>query len=214
MEDSKKDLKEEEDKTPSGDDQPEKKTPEAEEGVKTKEPSTDEVSISKSELDRLRKDAGEKDNYRKAVIRLNRKGRVLPGSEPEKKQKAADKEDLFDDKPKESEFVTKKELAVREEKRAIDDACQDEEIALNWPDIITFYQRPQENSYGTQLAAIKSAYKLWRADKGITDDSDKIAKKAVQDLASDKGLSKGKDKKPAPLKKHIIPKKSNMKSWY
>ena len=87
MEDSKKDLKEEEDKTPSGDDQPEKKTPEAEEGVKTKEPSTDEVSISKSELDRLRKDAGEKDNYRKAVIRLNRKGRVLPGSEPERSRK-------------------------------------------------------------------------------------------------------------------------------
>ena len=86
-----KDLKPGEEETPKGTDQPKEKTtePEEEEGEEEtpEEPSEEEVKISKSELEKLRKDAGEKENYRKAVIRLNRlKGRALPGQNPKRSQ--------------------------------------------------------------------------------------------------------------------------------
>ena len=186
-------------------------------------PSGAMVQISKSELEKLQKDAGEKENYRKAVIRLNRtKGRVLPGAEPEKKPKVGEGDEFATGAsgPTEDKFVTKNELTLRDEKRAISDASKDEEILLNWDEIIVFYQRPKENTYDTQLAAINNAHKLWRADKGLTDKPDeetekeKKAKKAKKDLANDKDLGTGKEKKPAPLKKTIIPRKSKMEDWY
>ena len=48
------------------------------------------------------------------------------------------------------------------------------------------------------------------------EEADKKAKLAKKDLASDKGSSKGKDKKPNPSdKKHIIIKpKEKMGDWY
>lgn len=184
-------------------------------------PSDDQVTVSKSELEQLRKDAAEKESFRKGLIRLNKaRGRNLPGSEPAKKKKVNDSDDDFDDeKINPDEFVTKIELALREENRAIDDACKNEKILLNWDEIIVFYQRPKENTYKTQSAAIQSAYKLWKADKGITEKSEeeeakKKADKAKQDLSSDKGLSKGKDKKPVSKKRTIIPPKQKMENWY
>jgi len=185
-------------------------------------PSGDQVMISKSELEQLRKDAAEKENYRKGIIRLNRaRGRNLPGSEPVKKKKPVEGEEGFDDNKLDiDKFVTKEELTLREEKRAITEACKNDEIALNWDDIIVFYQRPQENTYDTQLDAIHTAHKKWRADKGLKNEpgkteEEKKAEKAKADLASEKGLNKGKEKKPAkPGKKIIIPKKEKMTDWY
>jgi len=240
MEDPNKDLKEGEEETPTGDDQPDKKTPTSDESDEeetddeesdsnkdddddsddSKDDSDEEVKISKSELEQLRKDAKEKESYRKGLIRLNKaRGRNLPGSEPVTKKKDDDGDDDFGETPKE-DYVTKKELALRDEKRAVNDACKNEEILLNWDEIIVFYQRPKENSYESQSAAIANAHKLWRADNGITDNPDekkeakKKADKAKQDLASEKGLSKGKDKKPTPPKKSIIPRKQKMEDWY
>jgi len=237
-EEPKKDLKGEEEETSTGADQPGAETPGSDDddeatgatgasgasgATGATGASDDQVTISKSELEKLQKDANEKENYRKAVIRLNKaKGRVLPGSEPEKKPKADEEEldEFGQPKKPEGDFVTRQELALRDEKRAISDACKNEEILLNWDEIIVFYQRPQENSYETQTAAILNAHKLWRADKGLTDKPDekeeakKKAEKAKQDLASDKGLSDGKDKKPTPPKKTIIPRKQKMDDWY
>lgn len=233
MEEEKKDLKDGEEETPAGDDPSEKETStESEEEEETSEDESDEeeseeeeesdeeVKISKSELERLRKDADQKENYRKAVIRLNRKGRNLPGSDPEiKKKKSVDDESGDDDeKINTDDFVTKAELTTRDEKRAVADACKNEQVALNWDEIIVFYQRPKDNSYDTQLAAIQTAHKLWKADKGITDKPTKEkseAKKAKQDLSIDKGKGKGKEKKPVKNEKRsIIPKHSSMNDWY
>jgi len=225
MEDPNEDLKEGEEKTPTGDDQPDNKPA----GSDDKEgkgasgatgPSDDQEMIPKSELEQLRKDSKEKESYRLAVIRLNKKnGRNLPGSELVKKKKVdidefGDKEELTEDK-----FVTKQELVERDEKRAVSDACKNEETLINWDDIIVFYQRPRENTYETQSVAIQNAVKLWKAGKVITDkpveEDKKKADKAKQDLSSEKGLSAGKDKKPNTLNKRtIIPKKQNMSDWY
>ena len=235
-EEPKKDLKEEEEKTSTGADQTGATGPDDDDEATgatgasgatgtsgATGASDDQVTVSKSELEQLRKDAGEKENFRKGIIRLNReRGRNLPGSEPEKKPKADEEElDEFGEKKKpEGDFVTRQELALRDEKRAISDACKNEEILLNWDEIIVFYQRPKENTYETQSAAIATAHKKWRAENGITDkpdekeDARKKAEKAKQDLASDKGLGTGKDKKPTPPKKTIIPRKQKMDDWY
>ncbi len=241
-EESKKDLKEGED-SPSGADQPENEsTGSNEENESTGATGTsgatgsseasgasgsddDQVSVSKSELEELRKKAGERDNLSKAVIRLNKKlGRKLPGSEPLKKKKKVDDEgddEGDDDTLNEEKFVTKAEMKKRDDKRAINDACNNDEISLNWNDIMEFYVIPKDDSYESKLAAIKKAHKLWRADEGITDKPDeekekkKKAAKAKQDLATEKSLNKGKEKKPVKTKKRtIIKKSSSMNDWY
>jgi len=93
------------------------------------------VEVSKSELERLKKDSIEKDNYKGAVIRLNKnRGHILPESEPKKKKLD---DDDFGDEP-EKDYVTREELTARDEKAAIREASKTEEIALNWDDIKSF----------------------------------------------------------------------------
>lgn len=212
-EETKEDLKEGEDKTPAGDDQPDKKDADSPEEDSSED---EEVKISKSELEKLRKDADEKENYRKAVIRLNQKnGRKLPGLELEKKPKSDNDDDDDDDESK-GDFVTKQELVNRDEKQAVDKACENEEIALNWDEIVVFYIPSKDNSYNTKLAGILKAHKLWRLDKGLTDKPKEQdgGKKATKALVEEKGSAKGKDKKSAEKKKSIIPKKEKMEGWY
>ena len=229
MEEPNKDLKEGDEETPSGADLPEKNSAGSDDdednasgasGTTGTTGTPDETeTMPKSELEQLRKDAEDGKNYRKAFLKsIKGEGRNLPGSEPEKKKKVDDGNDFGGDEPNKEEFVTRTELVLRDEKRAINDACKVEEVLINWEDIVVFYQRPKENTYETQSAAIQNAVKLWKADKGITDkpvDEDKKkAEKAKQDLASEKGLNTGKDKKPIPLKKTIIPHKEKMEDWY
>ena len=212
-----KDLKAGEKETPEETDQSEEKTTEPEEGGEKEEtpkkPSEEEVKISKSELEKLQKDAGEKENYRKAVIRLNKlKGRSLPGSEPEKKP-----EPPVDEygEPKE-EFVTRKELLERDNKAIINKACENTEIDENWDEIIVFYTPPKDDSYESKLSAILRAHKLWLVDKKteeIPEPKDK-GKKATKELATEKSLSKGKWKEAETPKKSILPKTQKMEQWY
>ena len=214
--------------SPTGDDQPDKKTLKSEGDEDTskskdetkeeedKKPEDEEVNISKSELEQLRKDASEKENYRKAVIRLNReKGRFLPGSEPEKKPKAEEEEEDEEDKKPKGDYVTRQELALRDEKLAISEACKDEEIALNWDEIIVYFIPPKERSYDSLLEAINKAHKVWRVESGLSEKKpEDKGKDSTKELATDKGLSKGKEKQPTPPKKHIIPRREKMENWY
>jgi len=216
MEDNKKDLKEGEESTPTGGDQPAKdSTGSDDEGKGTSsalDSLDDQEKISTSELKDLRKKAKDGENYRKAFLKdIKGKGRNLPGSELVKKKV---EEDPFDDG--ESKFVTKQELAKHDEDLAVRNACKNEEVLINWADIIVFYQRPRENTYETQSAAIQSAYKLWKANEGdnTVEEDKKKASKAKQDLSSEKSLNTGKDKKPDSPRKIIIPKRQKMVDWY
>jgi len=182
----------------------------------------EKVEVSKSELEQLRKDAGLKENYRQGIIRINKaRGLILPGSETEEPPTKKEEEELDEfgepiKKKKTEEFVTKKELAKMEEKKAIAEACKNDEIAENWVDIVVFYVPPKDASYETKLEAIQKAHKLWRADKGLTDKpADDQGKKDTAELAGDKGLNKGKEKTDQqPEKKSILPKKEKMTDWY
>lgn len=207
METNNNDLKEGEEKTPEGTDQPEK-TPESEEGGEKEKPSEEMDTISKSELEQLRKDAGEKENYRKAVIRLNRaKGRALPGSEPEKKPEETGG---YGDE----EYVTKKDFQKREERTAINEACKDSEFEEHFDDIIVYY-RPTRGKATIEdmVADLQDAKKVW---KGLQPSATPLTpeKKAIADLAAEKGLSSGKKKEPTVPKKSIIPKQEKMEKWY
>ena len=213
-----KDLKTGEEETPEGDDQPEEKTTEPEEGGEeeksSKESLEEEVKISKSELERLQKKEEEGENYRKAVIRLNKsKGRSLPGSEPEKKPEPP--VDEFGE-PKKEEFVTKKELLERDNKNVINKACENPEIDENWDEIIAFYTPPKDDSYESKLSAILKAHKLWSVDRKVeeTPEPEDKGKKATTELAAEKGLNKGKEVEPKTPKKQIIPKRQKMTEWY
>jgi RNA polymerase subunit RPABC4/transcription elongation factor Spt4 len=103
-----------------------------------------------------------------------------------------------------------------EEKKAIAEACKNDEIAENWVDIVVFYVPPKDSSYETKLEAIQKAHKLWRANEGLTDKpADDQGKKDTAELAGDKGLNKGKEKTDQqPERKSIIPKKEKMTDWY
>jgi len=213
-----KDLKTGEEETPEGDDQPEEKTAGTEGGGKeeksSKEPSEEMVEIPKSELERFQKKEKEGENYRKAVIRLNKsKGRSLPGSEPEKKPEPP--VDEFGE-PKKEEFVTKKELLERDSKNAINKACENPEFDENWDEIIVFYTPPRDDSYESKLSALLKAHKLWSIDRKTEDNPEPKdeGKKATTELAAEKGLNKGKEIEPKTPKKQIIPKKQKMEQWY
>ncbi|MBT9165079.1 MAG: hypothetical protein DDT23_01094 [candidate division WS2 bacterium] len=206
MEEEKEDLKpEEEKKLPPEPDLSGKEKPKSEEGGEEKKPPEDTVTISKSELEKIQT---ERENYRKAVIRLNKaKGRFLPGLEPSKP-----KEEEFG--REEEEFVTKKELQQRDQKSAIIKACEDPEIDENWDEIIVYY-RPISGTETVEeiVADIQRAKKAWRADNPLPEKP-KVEKKPEAELAVEKGLGKGKEKEAKPPKKTIIPKKSKMEDWY
>ncbi len=220
MDKEKEGLKPGEEETPEGDDLPEEKTTEPEDegqGEKTPEKtSEEEVKVSRTELEQLRKDAGRAEELRKAVIRLNKaRGRVLPGSEPEKKPEP--KVDEFGEpvEPKE-EYVTKKEMLQRENRQVISEACKNPEVDENWDEIIVYYIPPRENTYEAKLEAITKAHKLWSLDRkaGEAPKEEDKGKKATTELAAEKGLSKGKEKEPEAPKKSILPKRQKMSEWF
>jgi len=190
----------------------------AEDDPSVEKPTEEKVEVSKSELEQLRKDAGEKENLRKAVIRLNRtKGHSLPESEPVKKPNTDDPnyEDNEDLKKRLSgDFVTREELNLRDDNLAISKACENEELAENWDEVIIFYTPPTKPSYSSKLSAITKAYNEWKVKRNIQPAKSKD-EDVKRDLATDKGLSKGKEKPPvAKPREHIIKKKEGMEDWY
>lgn len=206
-----------------GDLKPGEKTPEGTGQLEKKPADTGEkVEISKSELETLKKDAGLKEQYRKGLIRINKaRGRILPGAELEEEPKGKEEEELDDEgnpikKKKTEDFVTRKELVTRDEKEAIAEACQNEEIAMNWEDVIVFYVPPKDNTKEAKKQAIFDAHRRWRAEQGMSEKPEDQGKKDTGDLAIDKGLGKGKEKDTGlkPEKKSIIPKKEKMEDWY
>ncbi len=229
MEDPKKDLNAGA-SGPSGPDRPVKpKTDDTAEGATgasgasgatgASGPAGDNVSISKSELEQLKKDAGLKENYRKGIIRLTRKnGRFLPGSDSDQQPKHEEEEgdeeidfggDDKEKKPKKKEAAPKANLLT--EKDAIDIACRDEEVENNWEDIVIYYEpKHGKSSVGAILKDIDAAVKMWKEKNKST-----AAPAAPrQQIATDTSIEKGKEKKPIPPKKTIIPPKAKMTDWY
>jgi len=201
---------------PSGDDQPENGASGASGATGATGPE-DKVTISKSELEKLQKDASDADNLRGAVKRLNReKGRHLPEQEPDrKKSKSEDDEDDDDDDDGREEFLTRKDLIKRDERTAINKACDDPIVDENWNEIMAHYTPKRgKDSAEDILADIKDAKEMWLALN--PQKKPDIGKKNTAEIANDKGLNKGKEKHTdAPKERKIIIKpKEKMENWY
>ena len=205
MSEEEKDLKKGEKETPADTGQSDEETDEELEESE-EESKDDSVKISKSELDKIQKD---RDNYRQGLLSIKRKGRTLPESEPAKKKEEEEEDELT------QEFVTKKDYQKQIEKSAIKEASKDPETDENWESIMEYYvSRHGKETVEDILADIEVAKKTWKAQQPpktlVQDDT----KKVESELASDTGLSKGKDKSPKPEKKSILPKKEKMEDWY
>lgn len=207
-EEEKDDVKQEEDTTSPGNDQPEKK-----ETISNEETQDEMVSISKSELEQLKE---EKNNYREGLLSAKRKGRTLPGVDLDTKPPVVVDDFGGDDNDTHQEFITKKELTGRDQKSAIIETCKDSETDEHWDDIM-FYYRPEHGQDDKEgmILDIQKAKKLWSLDNPKPKPGDQ-GKKVTADLAADKGLGSGKvkDTTPTPERKHIIPKKEKMDEWY
>ena len=211
MDEDKKDLKEGED-TSFGDGQPGKTNTGLDSGAKKADEDT--VNISKADLEKLQT---EKENYRLAVIRLNKdRGRTLPGTEPDKKPKPSDDDGGDDGGDSADEFVTRKELLKRDDQAAINEACKNPEIDEYFNEILVYYIPPADKTYEAKLTAIQKAHKVWSATDKPPEKPVDPGKKITQDLATDTGVEKGKEKdtKPPSGERHIIPKKEKMTEWY
>lgn len=215
MSEEKKDPKAGDEKQPIGTGQPAKKEA-------TDSDNTEKVEISKSELEKLQKKSKDFDGIAESLKAKNRVGRTIPGVVAPVKQKEKSDDDTGEDDDAgddSQEFVTKQDFAKNIEKSAIKEAQKDPEVDDNWDSIMEFYQpRHGKDTVEDILTDIQTAKKVWKAehpsapapkDKGEGDS------KVASDLAADKGIGEGKEKKPEVQKKSILKQnRTPMKEWY
>ena len=193
-------LKEEEKTLPSEDDPSENDTTEEPDVIE--DTPEDSVTISRTELEKLKE---ERENYRKGMLSAKRVKRTLK----------ADGETLDDE-----EYLTRKDLYKANEEVAIGKAIRDvPEIDEHWGEVMAYYapRRGRGTVEGTVLD-IKDAYYLWQKDNPSieVDTKEKLAKKAKADLSSlPSNPAKGKEKEQKAPKKHIMPEATDkMADWY
>ena len=209
MSEEKKDPKVGDEKQPAGTDQPAKQ-----------EPTDKKVEVSETELKTLQKKSKDFDEIVISQRQKKRDGRTIPGAAAPVKKDKPDNDDGDDDDDDSEEFVTKKDFAKNIEKSAIKEAQKDSETDENWDAIMEFYQpRHGKDTVDDILADIQTAKKVWKSEN---PSAPKVDKKpdgdadTISDLATDKGIGEGKDKKPTTEKKSILNKnkKTTMQDWY
>lgn len=205
-------LKTEKDRQPStGTDHPEIKTPEEldkeiDETLKGEdsEPEVEDlgdgtVTLSKEDLEKIKQ---ERTNYRKGLLSLKPKLKAFKKPAPTPKKKG--------------EFLTRSEYQKDIEKQAIASACEDSDINDNWGKIMEYYvPRHGKKSMKGIVADISRAHRLYRTENPLSDNKEK-GKKAVADLAAEKGKPEGKSKSSGkrPRRKRILSKPTPVQEWY
>ncbi len=168
----------------------------------------DTVVLPKKQVKQILRD---KKNYRDGLlsVKTKLKGFKKPAtSQPEKKQQPASG---GDDAP-----VTRGDLNKVNEKKAIAEACKDDTTDKNWDDIVKFYTpRRGKESPEAILADIEDAKTLWEKNSKSKSTENAEDKNAAADLASDKGKPAGKTGEGKPQeRKSILTKKTPVQDWY
>jgi hypothetical protein len=191
-------------------------------GFEKKPSETDQsekVEISKSELEKLQKKSNDFDGLVLADRERKRKGRNLPGSEIQS-DKSNKENDNSDDS---QEFVTKEDFKKHEkvqvQKTAITELQKNPEIDEHWEEIMEYYNpRPGESDTIEGIVSAGSrALKAWKTDhpNAPAKQDNEGDKKVISDIASDKGLNEGKDKKPVQQRKSLLRNdQTPMQEWY
>lgn len=179
--------------------------------------SEEKVEVSKSELAKLQKKSQDFDGIVESNRKKNALGRTLPGAKPQTDKVVPSDDDGSDDDLTE-EFVTKKDFKKQIEKQAIAELHKDPDIADHWEEIMEFYTPRSTDDTDTVegiVAIGKRALKVYRSEHPIPKEDDKGEdKKIIADIASEKGLGKGKEKNTTTKKKSILPKNEKMTAWY
>jgi len=116
--------------------------------------------------------------------------------------------------------ITKGEIRLENEKKAIAKACEDEDIEKNWAEIVKNYSpRHGKNSVDDIVKDIKAAKYLWEREKSESgeenDDEEDDDKKSTAELAAEKAKTAGTASKgKAKESKHVLPTKTPVKDWY
>jgi hypothetical protein len=206
-----------EEKTPSGNGQPENDVDTTEidsEIDKTLSVPDEEISIESNDEETivLPKKKVEKlleanKNYKEGLKSVKEKIKGL--KKPVEKPKESPKPKPGD------EPLTRNEFQKINERKAIQEACKDQEVDKNWAQIVKFY-RPDSGRETPEaiLADINVAIEHWRV-KNPKKDEDTEDKETTANLASEKGKpegEQGKGKKPEPKK--LFPTQTPVKEWY
>lgn len=175
----------------------------------------EEVTIKKSELSKLKKAETDNDNYQKAL-----------GIGKYKKAKAEDKGGSDTTRVDTSQFVTKKEQQIQNQKKAIKLATtvaesDEAEVAKvkkdldeHWDEIKAFYANRRGSDTPEDIVEdLFDAHALWsRKNKGKTADDDKGAK---SHLATDRGTGgKASGAENKGTRTRVLPKKTAPSDWY
>jgi len=207
-------LKQEGEQPSSGADHPDKKDPEPtsedlnkeiDETLKGEEINPEiedlgdgKVVLSKQDLEKLKT---ERANYKKGLLSIKPKLKAFKKSTPAPQ--------------KESDFLTRTEYQKGIEKQAIRTACEDSDINDNWESIMGYYV-PQQGRKTTEgiMADVKRAHRLYRLDNPLSTED--VEKKAVADLAAEKGKPTGKldSTGKEAKKKSILSKPTPIEEWY
>jgi len=159
---------------------------------------TDEnvISISKTELEELRKKAEDGENYKKAFT--EKKEFRKAGLDP-------------------TGYVTKAEFYAEKEQEAIKEACKDDYVDKKWKDIIKYYvPRRGKASVEGILADLKDARILHDAYADPDGNAEIAAKDIQRNLAHEKSISvnSGMSKGQEIRKGGVLKRSEPADSWY
>jgi hypothetical protein len=166
------------------------------------------VVLPKKQVKQLLRD---KKNYREGLLSV--KDKLKHGfKKPVQKTEEKPQPKAGDDVP-----VTHADLNKINEKKAIVEACKDEEVDKNWAEIVKFYTpRRGKDSPEAIVADIQDAKTLWEKN-AKPKDGEKAGedKKSTADLAADKGKPSSQSGEGKPTeRKSILTKKVPVKEWY
>jgi hypothetical protein len=219
-----------EDKTPSGGAQPVNNTQVSDEEIDKEidsilansenddddddDDDDDTIVLPKKQVEKLKENLK---NYKEGLLSVKDKLKHSAKSKTasDNDSKKPDKKVVDDDDAP----ITKGEIRMENEKKAIAKACEDEDIEKNWTEIVKNYSpRHGKDSVNDIVKDIKAAKYLWereKEDNGDDDEEDGDDKKSTAEIAAEKAKtagtgSKGKTKES----KHVLPTKTPIKDWY
>lgn len=218
MNEPKKDLKLGGGEDSSGSGQPDKKNTssdsnldESPSGGPTGDEGGEKVTISKTELEQLKRD---KENYKKGLMSHKEKLKALQGNDDQTSQEDSQKSES-------SEFLSKKEFYETNEKKAIKEFVKENpEVKNNWDEFVKHYPNKRGKQTVEDILAdlddAKTLYDKYSSkDKSSSDKSEASAELSKEKASPSGGNNPdggGRSTKKGGRK--IIPNKTRPQDWY
>lgn len=165
----------------------------------------DTVVLPKKKVQELLRD---RKNYKQGLLSVKEK---IKGLGIKKTTPKTEEKPNTDDTP-----LTRGDLVKINSKKAIDEACKDEETEKNWTEIVKFYSpRRGKDTSEAIIADIQDAKTLWEKSHPKDDGKKDEDKKSSAELAAEKGKpTGGKGEGKEQKRKSVLAKQTSVKEWY